>query len=160
MRFHEQVAKAGSFVSLFASWRRRGNRVEDEMEKAFAQENGLFDLIGLRITKVEQGVVEMSFNFSHYVSGRNGKPRVHGGVMMYALDMACTLAVMTVNRGPEQATLELKTNFLRPLAKDPFTVRASVVKSGKVAVVSEGSILDRDGVLCARSLGTWFVSEG
>lgn len=158
MRFHERVARAGSFTSLFRAWRKEGKSVEKEMERAFARENGLFDLIGLKIVKADEGTVEMSFNFSRYASGRNGNPRAHGGVMMYALDMACTLAVMTVNRGPEQATLELKINFLRPLKKDPFSVRARVVKGGKVVMVSEGEIFDSDGTLCAKSLGTWFVS--
>lgn len=158
MSFHERVAKAGSFVDFFALLRKQGKSVEKEMGKIFAGENGLYDLIGLKIKKAGRGSVEMSFNFGHYASGHDRHRRVHGGVMMYALDMACTLAVMTVNQRPDQATLELKTNFLRPLAKDPFVVRAKVVKSGKVVVVSEGEILDSEGVLCARSLGTWFLS--
>jgi uncharacterized protein (TIGR00369 family) len=109
---------------------------------------------------VREGFVEMSFEFNHYVSGRNGRPRVQGGVIMYALDMACTLAVMTMNKGADQSTLELKTNFLRPLVKDPFTVRAKIVKSGRVFSVSEGEVLDSANSLCARSLGTWFISRG
>jgi uncharacterized protein (TIGR00369 family) len=139
--------------------RGEGLSVEREMEKAFAEENGLFDLIGLKIRKVEEGVVEMSFKFSRYVSGRNGKPRVHGGVIMYALDMAGTLAVMSVNKSPDQSTLELKINFLRPLVKDPFTVKARVVKTGRAIMVSEGEVLDSEGALCAQSLGTWFISQ-
>lgn len=139
--------------------KKEGLSVASEMEKAFAEENGLFNMVGLKITKVEEGSVEMSFRFNHFVSGRNGKPRVQGGVMMYALDMACTLAVMTLNRSAEQATLELKTNFLRPLVKDPFIVRARVLRAGRSFSVGEGEVLDSDGVVCARSLGTWYVSQ-
>jgi uncharacterized protein (TIGR00369 family) len=159
VRFHERVAKAGSFVNLFDSMRDGGLSVEKEMEKAFAEENGLFDLVGLKIRKVREGSVEMSFNFNRFVSGRNGRPRVQGGVIMYALDIACTLAVMTMNRSAEQSTVELKTNFLRPLVKDPFTVGAKIVKSGRVFSVSEGEVLDSANSLCARSLGTWFISR-
>lgn len=159
VRFHERVAKAGSFAGLFELWKKEGLSVESEMEKAFAEENGLFNMVGLKIEKVEEGSVEMSFRFNHFVSGRNGKPRVQGGVMMYALDMASTLAVMTLNHAAEQATLELKTNFLRPLVKDPFTVRARVVKDGRAFSVSEGEVLDSDGVVCARSLGTWYIAR-
>jgi uncharacterized protein (TIGR00369 family) len=160
LSFHERVAKAGSFVDFFGSLRKHGKSVEKEMDRIFAGENGLYDLIGLKTKKIGRGSVEMSFDFSRFVSGHDRHRRVHGGVMMYALDMACTLAVMSVNRSPDQATLELKTNFLRPLAKDPFIVRAKVVKSGKVVVVSEGEVVDSEGVLCARSLGTWFLSGG
>lgn len=158
MRPDEKVREAGSYKAYFASIRKAGRSVEEEMEKFFSQENGLFDLIGLKVEEVREGRSAVTFGFSHYVSGREGN-RVAGGVIMFALDVASTLAVMTLNGTSVQATLEMKTNFLKPLKADPFRVTASVLRTGRSIFVVQGEARDSNGDLCAASLGTWYVSK-
>jgi uncharacterized protein (TIGR00369 family) len=157
VKLHEKVEQAGSFKALFASMKREGLRIGEEMERYFAQENDLFRLIGLKIKEVREGYSELSFKFNRYASGRDGDPRVAGGVIMFALDMAGTLAVMTLNGTKEQVTLEMKTNFLNPLKEDPFRVSAKVLKTGRSILVVQGEVTDSRGNLCATSLGTWYI---
>ena len=76
---------------------------------------------------------------------------------MTAIDNACGLAVMTVNPGRDQVTMELKVNFLNQLKDGTFHVQGSVVRAGRTAIVAEGEIRDSKGVLCAKGLGTWLV---
>ena len=83
---------------------------------------------------------------------------VHGGVITLALDNACGLAVMTVNQGKNQVTMELKVNFLEKLTDGPFQVIGKVIRSGRTAIVAEGEIRDSNGGLCAKGMGTWLAS--
>jgi len=158
LRPDEKVREAGSYRAYFASIREAGLSIEEEMEKFFSQENGLFGLIGLKIEEIKKGRSELTFGFSHYASGREGN-RVAGGVIMYALDLASTVAVMTLNETSAQATLEMKTNFLKPLMDDPFRVSAKVLRTGRSIFVVQGEARDCKGDLCAASLGTWYVSK-
>ncbi|MGC9115998.1 MAG: PaaI family thioesterase [Conexivisphaera sp.] len=155
--FDDDVQAAGGFRQLFESWRSRGLSVEDEVNRAFSEETGIYGALGFRVTRVGDGVAELVFPFSHMASGRRGRPHVHGGVVMAALDTTCGLAVMSVNTGVEQSTLELKVNFIRPLLKDPFRVVGRVIHAGRSTAVVEGEVLDSEGNVCARALGTWFL---
>ena len=105
--------------------------------------------------RVDSGSVQLSFPMSEKVTRWGGI--VHGGVVMTALDNACGLAVMTVNPGKNQVTMELKVNFLEPLTDGPFRVLGRVIRAGRTAIVAEGEIRDSKDVLCAKGIGTWLV---
>lgn len=82
---------------------------------------------------------------------------VHGGIIMYTLDNVCGIAVMTVNPGVDQLTMELKINFLEPLRKGPFRATGKVVRAGGTFAVAEGEVRDSEGTLCAKGMGTWYM---
>ncbi|MGC9076300.1 MAG: PaaI family thioesterase [Conexivisphaera sp.] len=155
--FDDDVRAAGGFRQLFELWRSEGRNVVDEINRSFSEETGLYEALGFRVTEVGDGYAQLEFPFSHMASGRRGRPHVHGGVVMTALDTTCGLAVMSVNTGREQSTLELKVNFIKPLLRDPFRVTGRVIHIGTNTAVVEGEIVDSEGVVCARALGTWFV---
>ncbi len=155
--FDDEVRRAGGFRQLFERWRSEGKNVADEVDRYFAEETGLYRILGFRITEVGDGYASMEFPFSHMASGRRGRPHVHGGVVMLALDTVLGLAVMSVNTSIEQSTLELKVNFVKPLLKEPFKVTGRVVHIGKSTAVVEGEVSDSVGDICARALGTWFI---
>ena len=156
--FDEQVANAGGFRHLFEDWRKSRLSVEHKIEEAFTRESGIFQEIGFKIAKVDDGFAEIGFKFSQTISGRRGRPHVHGGIIMFALDTVMGVAAMTLNTGSDQSTLEMKTNFLSPLIKEPFTVRGRVVRDGRSTSVVEGEAIDSEGTICAKALGTWFKS--
>ncbi|MDG6898230.1 MAG: PaaI family thioesterase [Nitrososphaerota archaeon] len=118
-------------------------------------ESELFRIVGYRVEKIEEGRAELSFPFSRAIARRGGM--VHGGVVMYTLDNAAGIAVMTVNGGTDQVTLELKVNFLEPLRKGPFRAVGKVLRAGGNTVVAEGEVSDAEGLVCARGLGTWYI---
>jgi len=155
MSFDALLNEVGSFRKLFAMARKQGADVEGELERAMAMDSLLFTTVGFKVEKVRSGRVELSFPFSKAVSRRGGM--VHGGIVMYSLDNACGIAVMSVNPGVDQLTMELKVNFLRPLKNGPFRAIGKVVKAGNSVIVVEGELRDAGGALCAKSLGSWFI---
>lgn len=120
-----------------------------------SMDSELFGTVGYKVVKIQKGNAELSFRISKAISRRGGI--VHGGIIMYTLDNVCGIAVMTVNPGIDQLTMELKVNFLEPLKRDPFTAKGNVVRAGKTIAVAEGEIRDADGTVCAKSLGTWYM---
>jgi uncharacterized protein (TIGR00369 family) len=145
----------GSFKKLLVLARERGANAESKLERAMAGEGELFTTAKFRVLKLGRGRAELSFPFSKAVARRGGK--VHGGIIMYSLDTASGIAVMTVNPGVDQLTIELKVNFLRPLEKGPFRVIGKVVRAGNSFVVAEGEVRDARRTLCAKSLGSWYI---
>lgn len=154
MSFRNIIEKAGSFRALFDSLKASGADVEKQVQQAFENDR-IFRYIGFSVEKVESGSVLLSFPMSENATRWGGI--VHGGVIMTALDNACGLAVMTVNPGKDQVTMELKVNFLEQLADGPFHVQGRVIRSGRTAIVAEGEIRDSKSVLCAKGIGTWLV---
>ena len=118
MSFEQLLDEAGDYRSLFAMAKRRGTDVMAEVQKAMTWDNALFKGVGYRVVKVGNGKAELTFPFSRAIARRGDM--VHGGIIMYTLDNVCGIAVMTVNRGVDQLTTELKINFLEPLRIGPF----------------------------------------
>lgn len=158
MSFDQLLAEVGSFKKLFALARNQGVDVESEVQKAMSVDSRLFALLGFKVEKLRKGRAELSFPFSKAVARRGGM--VHGGVVMYSLDNACGIAVMTVNPGADQLTMELKVNFIRPLKEGPFRAIGKVVRAGGNVAVVEGEVRDGHGRLCAKSLGSWYMIRG
>lgn len=154
MSFRDIVDKAGSFKALFDSMKASGASVEKLVQRAFENDR-IFGFIGFSVDKVESGEVWLSFPLTENSTRWGGM--VHGGVVMTALDNACGLAVMTVNQGKDQVTMELKVNFLEMLTDGPFHVHGKVIRSGRTMIVAEGEIRDSKDVLCAKGIGTWLV---
>jgi len=154
MSFRPIVDKAGSFKALFESLKASGVNVEERAQQAFEHDR-IFGFLGFKVEKVEAGSVQLSFPMSDNATRWGGM--VHGGVIMTALDNACGFAVMTVNPGKDQVTMELKVNFLEQLTDGPFRVHGKVIRRGKTAIVAEGEIRDSKGTLCAKCIGTWLV---
>lgn len=155
LSLEDLLAQAGGFRNLFKVIREKGLNVEKEMQKVLKVEAPLFDRVGLSIDKIEEGMVEVSFRYNEEI-GRVGK-MVHGGIGMYVLDTAAGLAVMTKNDGIDQLTLELKVNFLEPMRNSPFRAVGRVLRMGRTTAVAEADLLDVEGRLCAKGIGTWHL---
>jgi uncharacterized protein (TIGR00369 family) len=154
MSLRNLVEKAGSFKALFESMQASGADIKAEVQEAFENDR-IFRYIGFKVDVVDSGSVRLSFPFSENVTRWGGI--VHGGVVMTALDNACGLAVMTVNPGKNQVTMEFKVNFLEPLSNGPFHAVGRVIRAGRTAIVAEGEIRDSKDTLCAKGIGTWLV---
>jgi uncharacterized protein (TIGR00369 family) len=155
LSFDQLLGRAGGFRDLFEGAREAGVNVESEVQKAMSIDGGLFGTIGYEVVKVGKGRAELRFPLSRAVARRGGM--VHGGVIMYTLDNVSGIAVMTVNPGVDQLTMELKVNFLEPLKNGPFIARGKVIRAGKTVAVAEGEVKDAKGRVCAKSLGTWYL---
>ena len=153
--FEKLLDETGSFRKLFAMSKKRGADVEAEMQMAMAWDSELYRVVGYKVVRVGNGRAALTFPYSKAITRRGGI--VHGGIVMYTLDNVCGIAVMTVNPGVDQLTMELKVNFLEPLRKGPFKAVGKVVRAGGAVAVAEGEIRDAEGRICAKAVGTWFM---
>jgi len=154
--FDKLLESVGSFEKLFEQGRDLGFNVEEQVERVFRADSKLFRIVGFKVLKMKGGVAELRFPYSKAITRRGGI--VHGGVVLYTMDSACGMAVMTVNPGTDQLSLELNVSFLAPLRKGPFIAKGVVIRRGGSTAVAEGEIRDADGRLCAKSLGTFYLS--
>ena len=86
---------------------------------------------------------------------------VHGGLAATLLDSAMSCAVhTTLAAGDRYTTLEIKVNFVRPIAVETGRVRAEgrLLHRGGLVATAEGSIVaERDGQLLAHGTTTCLV---
>lgn len=115
-------------------------------------------LLGYRLTEVERGhvVFEITPAERHY----NPIGAVHGGIAMTLLDSAMGCTVQTeMAAGGGYATLEAKTNLVRPITGDTGRLRAigKLVHLGKRVATAEGRLEDAAGKLYAHGTTTCIV---
>ena len=115
-------------------------------------------LIGFRGVEAEPGraVFEMTPGPEHY----NPIGSVHGGIALTLLDSAMGCAVHTLlDAGVGYTTLELKTNFVRPITLDtgPIRCEGTVVHSGSRVATAEGKLTDAAGKLLAHGTTTCLI---
>ena len=89
----------------------------------------------------------------------NPNGSMFGGLLAAGLDQTLGLAAMAA-KYPDgiTATSSLTCNFVRP-AIPPLTFQARVVRTGRVLISLEGSVLDNSGAICAYAIGTWSATE-
>ena len=112
-------------------------------------------MAGIDVLTIRGGVAELRFPYTKGITRRGGY--VHGGIVLNTMDSACGMAVMTVNPGTDQLSLEINVSFLAPLRNGPFIAKGVVIRRGGSTAVAEGEIRDADGMLCAKSLGTFYL---
>ena len=154
--FDGLLDRVGSFEKLFAQGRELGFNVEELVEKIFREDSSLFRTVGFQVLRMKEGVAELRFPYSEAITRRGGI--IHGGVVLYTMDTACGMSVMTVNPGTDQLSLEINVSFLAPLRRGPFVAKGVVIRRGGSTAVAEGEIRDADGTLCAKALGTFYLS--
>ena len=116
------------------------------------------ELIGFRGVSAEPGraVFEMEPGPQHY----NPIGSVHGGIALTLLDSAMGCAVhTTLERGVGYTTLEVKTNFVRPITADTGMIRCEgiVIHKGSRVATAEGKVTDAEGKLLAHGTTTCLV---
>ena len=118
------------------------------------------ELMGFRLVEAEPGraVFEMEAGPEHY----NPIGSVHGGVALTLLDSAMGCAVHTLlEAGVGYTTLELKTNFVRPITSDTGVIRCEgiVIHQGSRIATAEGKLTDPNGKLLAHGTTTCLIFQ-
>ena len=85
----------------------------------------------------------------------NGAGVLHGGVTATLADAAVGLAVFRYFGGTRMAaTVEMKVNYLRPIAEGYAAARARLVRIGSHLCVGQVDITDSAGALCGIAIVT------
>ena len=118
------------------------------------------ELMGFRGVLAEPGraVFEMEPGPQHY----NPIGSVHGGVALTLLDSAMGCAVHTLlEAGVGYTTLEVKTNFVRPITADTGPIRCEgvVIHRGSRIATAEGKLTDAAGKLLAHGTTTCLIFQ-
>jgi uncharacterized protein (TIGR00369 family) len=115
-------------------------------------------LVGYRISRVDPGrtIFELDPAEHHY----NPFATVHGGILSVLLDTSMTSAVMSrLQEGHACSTLEMKTNFIRPVTAKTGTVQceARTIHLGSRMATAEAKITDAEGTLYAHAVSTCII---
>jgi uncharacterized protein (TIGR00369 family) len=117
-------------------------------------------LIGFRLTAVERDRATFEMEAD---AAKHGNPlgTVHGGVFCDILDAAMGIAwASALEEGESFTTLELKTNFLKPVFKSKLKAVGSVVKRGRTVGMVEAELFDEKGSLVAKASSTCLTLRG
>jgi len=98
---------------------------------------GMMTTLGVEVTTVQPGRVEMSLRHDDRFTQQHGF--LHAGAVASVLDTACGYAAFSV-MPPEAAVLTATytVNLLAPAAGDRFTITGEVVRAGRTLVVCRG----------------------
>lgn len=110
---------------------------------------------GIEISDSGEGMIELDVPFQENILRTGGI--MHGGAIMTLLDSAGGLSILTLGNLVNQVTINLNTNFVRPVSAGPVKVRSQVVKSGKNISFCNIELRDGNGEICATASGSWFV---
>jgi len=116
------------------------------------------ELMGFRGVEADRGraVFEMTPGPQHY----NPIGSVHGGIALTLLDSAMGCAVhTTLAAGVGYTTLEVKTNFVRPITAETGLIRCEgvVLHQGSRVATAEGKLTDGGGKLLAHGTTTCLI---
>jgi uncharacterized protein (TIGR00369 family) len=113
----------------------------------------LHELLGLRLQEWGEG--EVTFTFAPPALARAPEiGAVHGGAIVTALDTAACFALISAV-GEDCATIDLRTDFLRPAVDDEMLVRGSVVRAGRRFACADATLTTHDGRALAAARGTF-----
>jgi uncharacterized protein (TIGR00369 family) len=113
---------------------------------------------GIRPTEIARGRVVFEGTPSEQFY--NPMSTVHGGWIATLLDTAMACAIQsTLSVGQTYTTLELKTNFVRPIFVSTGTLRCEgvVLSFGGRIASAEGKVFDKEGNLVAHGTETCLI---
>ena len=120
----------------------------------------IMTLVGAAVESVERGRVVFTVEPAEYHYNPIGS--VHGGIALTLLDSAMGCAVHTqLERGVGYTTLEVKTNFVRPITADTGVIRCegTVIHQGSRIATAEGKLTDPNGKLLAHGTTTCLIIQ-
>jgi uncharacterized protein (TIGR00369 family) len=101
---------------------------------------GMMTHLGVRLLRVESGLVEIALPYSDKVSQQQGG--FHGGAMGALADIAAGYAGLTVTpEGMEVTTAEYKINFLAGFTAGELRAIGRVIKGGRRLIVTSAEVL-------------------
>ncbi|MGI8926087.1 MAG: PaaI family thioesterase [Tepidiformaceae bacterium] len=107
--------------------------------------------MGLTLEEARPGFARICMETGPFTLGGVGGS-VHGGLLAAMVDIAMLEALFATFRPDEQAagTADLNITYLRPALSKHIYAEATVLRKGRSLAVTEVSILDDEGRLCAR----------
>lgn len=116
----------------------------DAVTRAHFARQPIVETMGMRLTVVEPGFVEMRLAFDPRYAQQHGF--FQAGIVAMLADNAGGFAALTLMpAGAEVLAVEFKINLMAPAKGEEMIARARVVKSGRTLTVSSIDVVMVDG---------------
>jgi uncharacterized protein (TIGR00369 family) len=136
---------------------RRGKMEISERSKLIAS-GPVWKFMGIEVTKSTPGYSEIELAINENLLQIYGN--VHGGVQAMLIDGAIAIALAPMLKEDEaSATVELKTNFIRPGNGEKLYCKGSIKHKGKNLVLGQAEVTNDLGKLVASGSATFMITK-
>ena len=118
-----------------------------------------YRLLGMELTELGRGYSRFRLTCREQLHNVGGV--VHGGALASVADAAMGVSLATLaDPGRERpVTVELKINFIAPVAEGGLAVEGRIIQKGRSVAVGEAEVRDAAGTLVAKAMGTFMIRE-
>lgn len=129
-----------------------------EARRTFANGIPIFQTLGMEVLILEHGRSELKLPFAVGLTQPAGI--MHGGAIATLADSAVAQAILaTVPSGTEFTTIELKVNYLRPIASGILWAECTLLHCGRRTALGDVTLTNDDGQLVAKALATYMLTR-
>jgi len=109
-------------------------------------------LLGLTVTQVQSGEVEVVMPYSDRLLASTTAPYIHGGAIATLIDVAGNFAIIAAI-GRDVPTIDLRVDYLRPVRRGALRAVGRAVKVGRRLGVADIEVFDETGQTVAIGRG-------
>lgn len=134
------------------------SRFPDDFEarRAFAAGIPMFQTLGMELVASEAGRATVKLPVRDALLQPAGI--LHGGAIAALADSAVAQALVpTVEPGTQFTTIELKVNYVRPIAAGALWAECDLVHCGRRTALGDVTVRDDGGKLVAKCLATYML---
>jgi uncharacterized protein (TIGR00369 family) len=113
--------------------------------------------LGLRVTKVEEGLIELRATWREEWVVNPDKRYTHGGILAALVDLAADWALVA-RTGRGVPTLDMRVDYHRAAMPGDLLARGRAIKWGSQFSVAEAEVFDKDDALVASGRGLYFTA--
>ena len=112
----------------------------------------------MELSEIKKGWAKIRLPFTKKLT--NGIGVAHGGAIFSPADSAVGMALIgLVNKDENISTLEMKINYLKPLAEGEIIAEAKIVHRGTMTAIGDVEVKDGKGTLIAKGLATYAITK-
>lgn len=126
-------------------------RTINEIKESF-ESSAFFSHIGFEIINFEEGRVKIKLPIRRQLL--NANETLHGGVHATMLDLIMGMTTRSVTK-TRCTTINLNINYLAPTTKGAIFASGKILKQGYRIVTVEGELVNEEGSLLAKGVGTF-----
>ncbi len=119
---------------------------------ALNEESPFHRLLGLTVSQVRSGEVEVVMPYSDRLLASTTSPYIHGGAIATLIDVAGNFAIIAAI-GRDVPTIDLRIDYLRPVRNGALRAVGRAVKVGRRLGVADVEVFDEAGQTVAIGRG-------
>ena len=112
-------------------------------------------LVGIRLVRIHNDGVTIDCKLRPDLMNAHGA--LHGGVTATMADAAVGIAITTRLGRPAATTVEMKLNYMRPVASGKITARCYLLRMGSTLCIGRVDLFDDSKELVAAALVTYML---